>query len=107
MRNEYHINSFEDLVFRPHPNGYKDCVCSAHRLDNGITISIIGGDYARFYGDGINTFEIAAWETETKKYLCLSEITSFSGDDVLGWLSKEEITEVIQILNEYQIQEEY
>jgi hypothetical protein len=99
------VTCFDDLEFRQHPNGMQGCVSAKHDLPNGITISVIGGDLCRFYGDGINSFEIAAWQTNGQRYLCLTDITHHSGgDDVLGWLDKEEITEVIQILLDYQIE---
>jgi len=98
------ITCFEDLVFRPHPNGYGG-VSARHELPNGVTISVVGGD--GLYGDGINSFEVGAWETNNpiRKWICLTDITHHSGgDNVLGWLDKEEVTEVIQILLNYQIE---
>jgi len=100
MRTE--INSFDDLEFRQHPNRREGCVSAVHDLPNGLTISIIGGDM--FYGNGESTFEFACWETESKTWLNLSDITSFKGDEVLGWLGKDEVTEVIKFLLDYQIE---
>ena len=56
-----------------------------------------------FYGNGESTFEFACWETESKTWLNLSDITSFKGDEVLGWLGKDEVTEVIKFLLDYRI----
>jgi len=86
---EKEINSFEDLVFKPHRNGMEGAVQSQHDLPNGITISVVGGQ--GLYGDGIESFEIAAWRKEDIDWLRLSEY-----DEVLGWQSKEEVTEAIQ-----------
>ena len=96
------INSFDDLVFGQHPNKREGCVSAVHELPNGLTISIIGGDM--FYGNGESTFEFACWTTEGHNWLNLSDITSFGGDEVLGWLGKDEVTEVIKFLLDYQIE---
>ena len=96
------ITCFDDLEFRQHPNRREGCVSAVHELPNGLTISIIGGDM--FYGNGESTFEFACWTTEGHKWLNLSEITSFGGDEVLGWLDKDEVTKVIKLLLDYQIE---
>jgi hypothetical protein len=85
------IENFQDLVFIPHPNGIEGAVQSQHTFDNGITISVIGG-YG-LYGDGIESFEVAAWHKESNGWIDLSE-----HDEVLGWRSKEDITEIIKKL---------
>ena len=92
------INSFEDLVFAPHKNKMKGAVQAQHDLPNGITISVVGGQ--GLYGNGESSFEVAAWRTNDIDWLRLSEY-----DDVLGWRSKEEVTEIIQkLLIDYQIE---
>jgi hypothetical protein len=96
------ITCFDDLEFRQHPNRREGCVSAVHELPNGLTISIIGGDM--FYGNGESTFEFACWTTEGHNWLNLSEITSFGGDEVLGWLDKDEVTKVIKLLLDYQIE---
>jgi hypothetical protein len=83
------IEKFDDLVFTPHPNGIEGAVQSQHTFDNGITISVIGGY-------GIESFEVAAWH-EGFKWIQLSEQEH---DDVLGWQSKEDITEIIKKLKD-------
>jgi len=85
------IEKFDDLVFTPHPNGIEGAVQSQHTFDNGITISVVGG--WMLYGDGIESFEVAAWHKEGYEWLRLSE-----HDDVLGWQYKDEVTELIQKL---------
>ena len=103
------ITCFDDLEFRQHPNRREGNVQAYHELPNGLTISIIGGDM--FYGNGESTFEFACWTTESKghDWINLSDLTSFGsgGDNVLGWLGKEEVTEVIQILLDYRIENPY
>jgi predicted flap endonuclease-1-like 5' DNA nuclease len=86
---EKEIKSFEDLVFKPHRNRREGAVQSQHDLPNGITISVVGGE--SLYGDGVTTFEVAAWRKEEIDWLRLSEY-----DEVLGWQSKEQVTEAIQ-----------
>jgi len=86
------ITCFDDLVFKPHANKIEGAVQAQHDLPNGITISVVGGN--GLYGDGIVSFEVAAWRKEDINWLRLSE-----HDDVIGWQSKEEVTEIIQKLS--------
>jgi hypothetical protein len=88
---EKEINSFEDLVFEPHANKMKGAVQAQHELPNGIMISVVGGQ--GLYGNGQSSFEIAAWHKGNHDFIMLSEY-----NDVLGWQSKEQVTEVIQKL---------
>jgi len=87
------ITSFDDLVFGQHRNKMEGSVQALHDLPNGITISVVGGQH--LYGDGINSFEVGAWKTDSSQWddywIKLSE-----HDDVLGWQSKEQVTEIIQ-----------
>ena len=87
------IEKFDDLVFKPHRNGDKDSVQAQHTFPNDITISVVGG--WMLYGDGIESFEVAAWHKEGNEWIKLSE-----HDDVLGWQSKEDVTELIQKLKD-------
>ena len=82
------IGTFNDLVFVPHPNGMGGVQCLIY-TDNGYTISIVGGP--SLYGDGVNTFEVACWEsTGNKGWVKLSP-----HDDVIGHRSKDEVLEII------------
>jgi hypothetical protein len=87
------IEKFDDLVFAPHRNRMVGSVQAMHEFPNGITISVVGGQ--SLYGDGINSFEVGAWRTNSKGWedywIRLSE-----HDDVVGWQSKEDVTELIQ-----------
>jgi hypothetical protein len=85
------VTCFDDLEFGQHPNRREGCVSAVHELPNGLTISVVGGP--GLYGDGIESFEIACWETESRKWLKLSE-----HDDVIGWCSKGQIEGTIQRL---------
>ena len=86
---EKEIKCFDDLVFKAHQNKMEGSVQALHELPNGITISVVGGQ--GLYGNGVTTFEVAAWRKEEIDWLRLSEY-----DEVLGWRSKEQVTEAIQ-----------
>jgi hypothetical protein len=82
------IGTFNDLVFVPHPNGMGGVQCLIY-TDNGYTISIVGGP--TLYGDGINTFEVACWESiGNKEWIQLSPY-----DNVIGHRTKDEVLEII------------
>jgi len=83
--------TFQDLEFAPHPNKMEGAVQALHELPNGITISVVGGQ--GLYGNGQSSFEVAAWHKGTPDFIMLSEY-----DEVIGWQSKEEVTEIIQKL---------
>jgi hypothetical protein len=73
------VKTFDDLVFKSHLNSLNvGAVQAIMDFENGHSVSVVGGGKS-LYGDGVTTFEIwASWQ-----------------DDVQGWLSKEEITEVM------------
>jgi len=85
------MKTFDDLTFNK-DSFIKDKVRAKLTLDNGIIISVIGGYGC--YGNGINSFEIAAWRDNNPNFIRLGEY-----DDVLGWLSKEEINSKINELS--------
>ena len=86
---EKEIKCFDDLVFKAHANKMEGAVQALHELPNGIMVSVVGGQ--GLYGNGQSTFEIAAWPKGNPDFIMLSEY-----DEVLGWQSKEQVTEVIQ-----------
>ena len=55
----YTVNDFD---FKPH-GVISDAVQGMLNLPNGITVSIVGGGMGRLYGDGVDTFEVAAWRS--------------------------------------------
>jgi len=84
------MKTFNDLVFKTHPAG-NGGVQAKIDLGNDILVSIVGGD--GFYGDGKKTFEVAAF------YKTLSTFVEFpDGDNVSGWNTKEEVTKIINYL---------
>jgi len=75
---EFKVKTFEDLVFNPHPHA-KGGVQAIMKFQNGHSISVVGGSngYLRLYGDGVTTFEI--WTSDN--------------NDVVGWLTPDEVTQ--------------
>jgi hypothetical protein len=67
---------FENLEFKPHPNGLGGIQATGHFPINGKWYSVVGGGVG-LYGDGVNTFEV--WGDDM--------------DDPIGWLTKIEVEE--------------
>ena len=92
---EKEIKSFDDLVFGVHQIAGRGSVQAMHELPNGITISVVGGmpseDHMRLNGDGVHTFEVAAWHRIDHEWIQLSE-----SSDILVWQSRDKVTEAIQ-----------
>jgi hypothetical protein len=84
------MKTFDDLVFKPHVLG-GNRVQAKLDLENDIEVSVVGGD--GLYGNGKTTFEVAAFYKTLNKFVPMPD-----GDDVSGWNSKEEITELINYL---------
>jgi hypothetical protein len=78
----------KDLKFLPHPNGVGGVQCKI-KTDNGYTISIVGGGLG-LYGDGVNTFEVAAWEGDNGEWIKLSPY-----NDVLSHQSIDRVHQII------------
>lgn len=85
------MKNFNKLKFKEHPikNGG---VMSQMKLDNGYTISVVGGAKG-LYGDGETTFEVAMFD-RLNEMIMLSE-----HDQVLGWQTKEEIDQIMEKFN--------
>ena len=75
--------TFKDIEFKPH-RVVKGGVQGLLNLPNNITVSIVGG--STLYGDGIDTFEVAAWYTDSSDWIKLSDY-----DDVKSYVEKDEI----------------
>jgi hypothetical protein len=83
------MKTFDDLVFKPHPMG-RGAVQARMDLGNDIEVSVVGGP--GLYGNGTTSFEVAAF------YKTLGKFVPFENDDVSGWNSKEEVTKIINKL---------
>jgi len=83
------MKTFDDLVFKPHAMG-RGAVQARMDLGNDIEVSVVGGP--GLYGNGTTSFEVAAF------YKTLDKFVPFENDDVSGWNSKEEVTKIINRL---------
>lgn len=84
------MKTFDDLVFKPHRLGGNH-IQAVLDLGNDIEVSVVGGD--NMYGNGITSFEVAGWYKTLNKFVPMPD-----GDDNSGWNSKEEVTELINYL---------
>ena len=85
------IPTFRDIVFKPH-NLVKGGVQGIVKLPNGVTVSVVGGN--TLYGDGVDTFEVAAWWGEHGDWITLGEY-----DDVKGYQDRHDIDMIINELS--------
>jgi hypothetical protein len=84
------MKTFDDLVFKEHAVG-RGAVQATLDLGNDIEVSVVGGD--GMYGNGKTSFEVAGW------YKTLGKIVPTpNGDNVSGWNTKEEVTKIINYL---------
>jgi len=84
------MKTFDDLVFKEHAVG-RGAVQATLDLGNDIEVSVVGGD--GMYGNGKTSFEVAGW------YKTLGKIVPMpNGDNVSGWNTKEEVTKIINYL---------
>ena len=84
------MKTFDDLVFRPHAIG-RGAVQARLDLGNNIEVSVVGGD--GLYGDGVTSFEVAAFYKTLGKFVPMPD-----GEDVSGWNSKGKVTKLINYL---------
>ena len=84
------MKTFDDLVFKPHAIG-RGAVQATLDLGNDIEVSVVGGP--GLYGDGKTSFEVAAFYKTLGKF-----VTMPNGDDVSAWNTKEQVTKIINYL---------
>ena len=84
------MKTFDDLVFKQHPMG-RGAVMARLDLGNDIEVSVVGGP--GLYGNGMTSFEVAAFYKTLGKFVPMED-----GNDVSGWNSKEEVTKIINKL---------
>ena len=82
------MRTFDDLKFKRH-SVVGGGVMAKMELKNGYEISVVGGGQG-LYGDGVKTFEVAIFDRQGEM-IYLSD-----HDQVLGYLSKDDVTEIIQ-----------
>ena len=85
------VPTFRDVVFKPH-NQVKGGVQGLVKLPNGVTVSIVGGGNGgpSLYGDGVDTFEVAAWWGDHGEWIPLGD-----GEDVKTYHDKDQVTHII------------
>jgi hypothetical protein len=83
------MKTFDDLVFRPYR--LRKGVQVTLDLENDIEVSVVGGE--GLYGNGVTSFEVAAFYKTLGKFVPFED-----GDDISGWNSKEEVTKIINRL---------
>jgi hypothetical protein len=88
------MKTFKDLIFKPHSiaieglMGYQGAKQSVVNFANDYGVSVLFGEC--FYSNGKDTYEVAILYKNTITYN--TDIT----DDVLGYLSEDEVTEVMK-----------
>ena len=75
--------TFKDIEFKPHA-AVRGGVQGKLNLPNNITVSVVGGP--TLYGDGVDTFEVAAWWGDQGDWIKLSDY-----DDVLSYVDKDRL----------------
>ena len=83
------MKTFDDLVFKPHR--IRNGVQATLDLGNDIEVSVVGGD--GLYGNGVTSFEVAAFYITLGKFVPMPD-----GEDVSGHNSKKEVTKLINYL---------
>ena len=86
------IYTINDFNFKPHAM-VEGGVQGMINLPNNITVSIVGGGLqsivggmGRLYGDGKDTFEVAAWSTDTNEWIKLGE-----DNEILEYVDKDKL----------------
>lgn len=85
------IPTFRDIVFKPH-NVIKGGVQGLVKLPNDVTVSIVGGP--NLYGDGVDTFEVAAWWGDHGDWITLGD-----GEDVKTYQDRHDIDMILNQLS--------
>ena len=92
-RKSFQPKTFADLVFEPHAN-VRNGVQATLDLGNGLEVSVVSmkkkeGEYGGLYGDvSQGTYEVAVFRNND-----MLPLSAF--DDVLGWQTEAELTELM------------
>ena len=91
---------FKDLVFHPNHSGG---INSRTKFDNGFEISVIAGEMAystpredKDNPDDFSSFEIAVFDPQGN--WATKEFFPDHHDDVIGWLSRDEINDLMLLV---------
>ena len=96
-RKSFQPKTFADLVFNPHAHYLTDGVQAKLDLGNGLEVSVVSmkkkeGEYGGLYGDvSQGTYEVAVFHNNSMQPLS-------PWDDVIGWQTEAEITELMSEL---------
>ena len=85
------VYTFKDIVFKPH-GVIKGGVQGLVKLPNDVTVSIVGGP--NLYGDGVDTFEVAAWYTDSSEWIPLGD-----GEDIKTYQDRHDIDMILNQLS--------
>ena len=84
------MKTFNDLEFKPHPNGETDYgTISRIKFDNGFGASVVKGP--RTYGGNEGLYELAVLDSEGE----ITYDTSIT-NDVEGYLKEEDVTKLLE-----------
>jgi len=87
------MKTFRSLIFKPHFNTLdKNAKKAFCEFDNGYSVSVVFGDM--FYSNGVDTYELAIFKGDEICYN--TDITN----DVMGYLTHFEVTEVMKRVQE-------
>lgn len=90
------MKTFEDLKFEPHK--YREEATQAIIFfGNDYGVSVLFG--TPFYSDGINTYELAVIHRAGEDSFVIKYDTDIT-DDVLGYITKEEVTKAMKKVQE-------
>lgn len=90
------MKTFEDLEFKTHGCA-KEATQAVMFFENGYGVSLLFG--FPFYSNGIDTYELAVIHRSGEGSYDLRYDTGIT-DDVLGYITKEEVTEAMKKVQE-------
>ena len=93
------MKTFDDLVFKDHPNTADGLMCQLKLGDYTISVVTMKGEKPQLgglYGSQLaGTYEVAVFGKKEKGMIALSE-----WDDVLGWQTPKQITAIMATIQE-------
>jgi len=96
VKNVEDISYFEELIFKVGMLGEKK---AKYTFENGFTLSVVAGENQGYYGNGETSFEVAVLDQENK---FITKEFEDSFDDVLGWQTTDQITNMITKIKNYE-----
>jgi len=96
------MKTFDDLVFKDHPNTAGGLMCQLKLGDYQISVVTMKGDKPQFgglYGSHLaGTYEVAVFENFNSGGNNMVHLSEW--DDVLGWQTPEQITAIMATIQE-------